>query len=75
MLEGIHSCLSDPPMRGILLRGKRNLVLETKDLVQILDLSLSAGVVFEQVFIGWMNQNKAMYINVIKPIKSQAHVK
>lgn len=75
MLEGIHSCLSDPPMRGIHLRGKRNLVLETKDLVQILDLSLSAGVVFEQVFIGWMNQNKAMYINVIKPTKSQAHVK
>lgn len=63
-------------MRGILLRGKRNLVLETKDLVQILDLSLSAGVVFEQfIFIGWMNQNKTMYINVIKPTKSQAHVK
>lgn len=44
----------------------RRLALETKDWLQILDLSLSQDVALIQFSIGWMNQNEAMYIQVTK---------
>lgn len=49
--------------------AERRLTLETKDWLQILDLSLFQDAVLIKHFDSWMNQNEVMYIRIIKITK------